>query len=100
MLAPVPSMEFESEILLIGNPDSGKKQHALEAKPVLILTDEISQNNLREANGEIFQYSSLFLTCLNGYFHRRRIVERSRPKRGRASFGDIGDDTLRHMLRP
>jgi hypothetical protein len=33
MLAPVPSMEFESEILLIGNPDSGKKQHALEPSP-------------------------------------------------------------------
>ncbi len=29
MLASVPSMELESEILLIGNPDSGKKQHAL-----------------------------------------------------------------------
>jgi hypothetical protein len=29
MLAPFPSMEFESEIPLIGNPDSGKKQRAL-----------------------------------------------------------------------
>jgi hypothetical protein len=29
MLAPVPSMEFESEIIPSGNPDSGKKQHAL-----------------------------------------------------------------------
>jgi hypothetical protein len=31
MLAPNPSMEFESEILLTGNPDSGQKQRALEA---------------------------------------------------------------------
>jgi hypothetical protein len=29
MLAPVPSMELESEIARFGNPDSGKKQHAL-----------------------------------------------------------------------
>lgn len=29
MLAPFPSMEFESEIPPIGNPDSGKKQQAL-----------------------------------------------------------------------
>jgi BASS family bile acid:Na+ symporter len=29
MLAPVPSMEFESEIASSGNPDSSKKQHAL-----------------------------------------------------------------------
>ena len=29
MLAPNPSMEFESEILLTGNPDSGQKQRAL-----------------------------------------------------------------------
>ncbi len=29
MLAPSPSMEFESEILLTGNPESEKKQHAL-----------------------------------------------------------------------
>jgi hypothetical protein len=28
MLAPNPSMQFESEIIPIGNPDSGKKQHA------------------------------------------------------------------------
>jgi len=31
MLAPNPSMEFESEILLTGNPDSGQKQRALGA---------------------------------------------------------------------
>jgi type IV secretory pathway VirD2 relaxase len=31
MLAPIPSTEFESEILPSGNPDSGKKQHALAA---------------------------------------------------------------------
>jgi hypothetical protein len=31
MLAPVPSMEFESEIPPDGNPDSGQKQHALKA---------------------------------------------------------------------
>jgi len=30
MLAPVPSMEFESEIPPDGNPDSGQKQHALK----------------------------------------------------------------------
>jgi len=29
MLAPVPSMELESEIIPNGNPDSDKKQHAL-----------------------------------------------------------------------
>ena len=29
MLAPCSSMEFESEILPAGNPDSGKKQRAL-----------------------------------------------------------------------
>src|SRR5690349_13959576 len=31
MLAPVPSMELESEIIPNGNPDSDKKQHALVA---------------------------------------------------------------------
>ena len=31
MLAPVPSMELESEIVPTGNPDSDKKQRALEA---------------------------------------------------------------------
>jgi hypothetical protein len=30
MLAPVPSMELESEIIPNGNPDSDKKQHALK----------------------------------------------------------------------
>ena len=29
---PFASMEFESEIAAAGNPDSGKKQHALESK--------------------------------------------------------------------
>src|SRR5690242_13322138 len=29
MLASHPSMEFESEIIPLENPDSGKKQHAL-----------------------------------------------------------------------
>jgi len=32
MLAPNPSMEFESEILLTGNPDSGQKQRALDGR--------------------------------------------------------------------
>jgi hypothetical protein len=35
MLAPVPSMEFESEITPSGNPDSGKKQHALAVEEVI-----------------------------------------------------------------
>jgi hypothetical protein len=35
MLAPVPSMEFESEILLIWNPDSTKKQHAVDGAKLL-----------------------------------------------------------------
>jgi len=35
MLAPSSSMEFESEILLTGNPDSGKKQHALELRRII-----------------------------------------------------------------
>jgi len=42
MLAPVPSMELESEIIPNGNPDSDKKQHALVKKsgPVCILCYE------------------------------------------------------------
>jgi hypothetical protein len=31
-------MEFESEILPIGNPDSGKKQHALVAQIITLQT--------------------------------------------------------------
>jgi len=45
MLAPVPSMEFESEILSAGNPDSGKKQRALVFWPELFLTGKNAQAN-------------------------------------------------------
>jgi hypothetical protein len=61
---------------------------------VIFLADEISQNNLQEVDGEIFQYLSLFLASLNGDFRWPRVFGGRRPKRGRASFRKIGDERV------
>jgi AraC-like DNA-binding protein len=42
MLAPNPSMEFESEILLTGNPDSGQKQRALASPENTLPVHEVA----------------------------------------------------------
>jgi hypothetical protein len=61
---------------------------------VIFLADEISQNNLQEVDGEIFQYLSLFLANLNGDFRWLRVFGSGRPKRGRASFRRNGDERV------
>jgi hypothetical protein len=61
---------------------------------VIFLADEISQNNLQEIDGEIFQYLSLFPAGLNGDFRWPRVFGGRRPKRGRASFRKIGDERV------
>jgi hypothetical protein len=61
---------------------------------VIFLADEISQNNLQEVDGEIFQYLSLFLANLNGDFHWLRAFGSGRPKGGRASFRRNGDERV------
>ena len=44
MLAPFPSMELESEIPPLGNPDSGKKHHALAplAEEIVVTKHRVS----------------------------------------------------------
>jgi hypothetical protein len=42
-------MEFESEIGPAGNPDSGKKQHALATIPPLSCRDVFMRNEIRFA---------------------------------------------------
>jgi len=45
MLAPVPSMEFESEIPPDGNPDSGQKQHALASAFLPVIPGRCTASN-------------------------------------------------------
>jgi len=50
MLAPSSSMEFESDILPNGNPDSGKKHHALGFGALAARGADMPDNTL-EASG-------------------------------------------------
>jgi hypothetical protein len=51
MLAPTfPSMQLESEIPPVGNPDSGKKQHAL------VLVIDMSSENTQAEIDHAFQF--------------------------------------------
>jgi len=48
MLASTPSMEFESEIIPPGNPDSSQKQHALDSSREVLPATYRSHGSLHE----------------------------------------------------